>query len=172
MIVRFKVKKPYTIAILGVDWEEKLGLDMEKMPNNDWHSGDGGIIAQFSDGTVTDSSWKAQSFYISPLTSPDDVIEKGNIHDTTKLGRVHPITKLPTCKEECYAIHYPMPDNWMAAGFDDKAWPRAYEYTDEDVGVGTLTGYWRYPDAFLQGPWIWSVNLVFDNVVIMRKTVK
>ena len=89
-IVRFKAKRPYTYALKLVDWEEKLGLGMEKMPDNDWHPGDGGVIARFSDGTVTDSSWKAQSFYIAPLASPDDVIEKGNVHDTTKLGRTHP----------------------------------------------------------------------------------
>ncbi len=171
-IVRFKVKKPYTYAFLLVDWEEKLGLGMEKMPNNDWHSGDGGIIAKFSDGTVTDSSWKAQSFYIGPLQHPDDVIEKGYIHDTSKLGRVHPIAKLPTCKEYCFAVHYPIPDNWMAVNFDDANWPRAYEYTDEDVGVTTLTGYWRYPEAFSGARWIWTINLVFDNLVLARKTVR
>jgi hypothetical protein len=145
---------------------------MEKMPFNDWHSGDGGIIAKFSDGTVTDSTWKAQSFYIAPLAHPDDVVEKGHIHDTSKLGRVHPIAKLPTCKEYCFAIHYPIPDNWMAANFDDSNWPRAYEYTDADVGVTTLTGYWRYPEAFLGARWMWTINLVFDNLVLARKTVR
>lgn len=171
-VVRFRAKKPYTYAFLLVDWEEKLGLGMEKMPNNDWHSGDGGIVAKFSDGTVTDSTWKAQSFYIAPLAHPDDVVERGYIHDTSKLGRVHPIAKLPTCKEHCFAIHYPIPENWMAPNFDDSNWPRAYEYTDDEVGVGTLTGYWRYPEAFLGARWMWTINLVFDNLVLARKTVR
>ncbi|MBN8920136.1 MAG: hypothetical protein J0H62_05465 [Rhizobiales bacterium] len=171
-VVRFRAKKPYTYALLLVDWEEKLGLGMEKMPYNPWHSGDGGIIAKFSDGTVTDSSWKAQSFYIAPLAHPDDVVELGNIHDTSKLGRVHPIAKLPTCKEYCFAIHYPIPDGWQQASFDDSKWPRAYEYTDADVGVGSLTGYWRYPEAFLDARWMWTINLVFDNLVLARKTVR
>jgi hypothetical protein len=171
-IVRFRVKRPYTYAFLLVDWEEKLGLGMEKMPTNDWHSGDGGIFAKFSDGTVTDSTWRAQSFYIAPLAAPEDVVEKGHIHDTSKLGRVHPAAKLPTCRETCYAIHYPVPENWNQPGFDDGNWPRAYEYTDEDVGVGSLAGYWRYPEAFLGARWIWSVSLVFDNLVLARKTVR
>jgi hypothetical protein len=171
-IVRFRVKKPYTIAFLLVDWEEKLGVGMEKMPQSDWFAGDGGIVAKFSDGTVTDSSWKAQTFYVAPLAKPEDVIERGAVHDTTKLGRVHPIAKVPDCKEQCYAVHYPIPENWMAPNFDDSKWPRAYEYTDEDVGVGSLTGYWSYPEAFLEARWIWSSNLVFDNVVIARKTVR
>ena len=171
-IVRFRVKRPYTYAFLLVDWEEKLGLGMEKMPNNDWHAGDGGIIAKFSDGTVTDSSWKAQSFYIAPLAQPEDVIERGTTHDTTKLGRVHPVAKVPQCREQCYAVHYPMPEGWSWPAFDDSTWPRAYEYTDTDVGVTSLTGYWRYPEAFLGGRWIWTVNLVFDNLVLARKTVR
>lgn len=32
-ILRFKVKRPYTIAILGVDWEDRLGQGMELFPN-------------------------------------------------------------------------------------------------------------------------------------------
>jgi hypothetical protein len=171
-VVRFKAKKPYTLAFKLVDWEEKLGLGMEKMPNNDWHSGDGGLIARFSDGTVTDSSWRAQTFYIAPLAHPSDVVEKGNLHDTSRLGRVHPIAKLPTCREECFAIHYPIPENWAARDFDDSKWPRAYEFTDEDVGVTTLTAYTRYPEAFGEARWIWSNSLVFDNLVLARKTVR
>ncbi|MDQ4134585.1 MAG: hypothetical protein M3158_00210 [Pseudomonadota bacterium] len=171
-IVRFKAKRPYTYALKLVDWEEKLGVGMEKMPDNDWHPGDGGVIARFSDGTVTDSTWKAQSFYIAPLASPDDVVEKGSVHDTTKLGRTHPLKNKPTCQEKCYAVHYPMPDNWAAAAFDDNRWPRAYEYTDEDVGVTTLTAYTRYPEAFEGARWIWTSNLVYDNVVLARKTVR
>jgi hypothetical protein len=36
---------------------------MEVFQGNTWHSGDGGFVAKFSDGTVTDSTWKAQSFF-------------------------------------------------------------------------------------------------------------
>jgi hypothetical protein len=78
---------------------------------NTWHSGDGGFVAKFSDGTVTDSTWKAQSFYIAPLQHPDDVVAYGNIHDTSHLGgRIHPLAKLPTCREHCFAVHYAIPD--------------------------------------------------------------
>ncbi len=49
---------------------------------------------------------------------------------------------------------------------------RAYEDTEEDVGVGSLAGYWRYSDAFLGARWIWSVHLVFGNPVLARKTVR
>ncbi len=174
VVVKFQAKRPITYVFKGVDWEEDLGLGTEggkggKIP---FYMGDAGVIAKFSDGTVTDSSWKAQSFYIAPLKSPDDVIEKGNVHDTTKLGRVHPIAKKPGCDDQCYAVHYPIPENWESPAFDDSKWPRAYEYTDTDVGVTNLLAYRRFPELFDGARWIWSVNLVFDNHVIARKTVR
>jgi len=170
--VTFRAKRPYTYALKLVDWEEKLGLGMEKMPGNDWHPGDGGVIARFSDGTVSDSSWRAQSFYIAPVASPDDVVETGNVHDTTKLGRVHPLAHKPTCREHCYAVHYAIPENWATPAFDDSTWPHAYAYTDEEVGVTSLTAYTRYPEALKGARWIWTVNLVYDNLVLARKTVR
>lgn len=175
-VVKFRAKHPYTVAFLAVDWEAHLGLGMEVFPNTpegkDWYPGDAGLIAHFSDGTVTDSSWKAQSFYIGPLNSPDEVIEKGVEHDTTALGRVHPVAKKPGCQDKCYAVHYAVPADWQATAFNDSTWPRAYEYTDTDVGIAPLRGYTRYPELFAGARWIWSLNLVFDNVVIARKTVR
>jgi hypothetical protein len=170
-IVRFKAKRPYTYALKAVDWEERLGLGMETNRGTDWHAGDGGLIARFSDGTVTDSTWKAQSFYIAPLARPDDVVENGGVHDTGKLGRVYPIAKVPACRDQCFAVHYPVPDDWAAPNFDDSNWPYAYEFTDDDVGVDHIPAYTRYPDAFTRARWIWSYNLVFDNLVLARKTV-
>jgi hypothetical protein len=176
-IVKFKVKRPYTIAILGVDWDEHLGLGMELFPisgpkQNPWYPGDAGVILKLSDGTVTDSSWKAQSFYIAPLNSPDEVVERGHLHDTTKLRRVHPFAIKPDCREKCYAVHYPIPANWQSPRFNDTYWPRAYEYTDTDIGVTNLPAYTRYPELFEGARWIWTLNLVFDNVAILRKTVR
>jgi hypothetical protein len=171
-VVRFRVKRPYTIAVLAQDWEDKLGLGMEVFGGNDWHSGDAGFVARFSDGTVTDSSWKAQSFVIAPLAHPDDVVEYGNIHDTSHLGRIHPLAKLPTCREHCFAVRYPIPEGWAEPGFDDSSWPRAFEYLDQEVGIVGMPGYWRFPEAFRGSRWIWTINLVFDNTVLLRKTVR
>jgi hypothetical protein len=172
VVVRFRAKRPYSYALKAVDWEERLGLGMETNRGNDWHAGDGGLVARFSDGTVTDSSWKAQAFYIAPLAHPDDVLEKGNVHETAKLGRVYPGAKVPDCRERCFAVHYPLPENWAAPNFDDADWPRAYEFTDAEVGVDHLPAFTRYPEAFAGARWIWSYNLVFDNLVLARKTVR
>ncbi len=171
-IVRFRVKRPYTIALLLVDWEERLGLGMETMRGNDWFAGDGGVIARFSDGTVTDASWRAQSFYVAPLARPEDVVERGAVHDTSAFGRTYPQVRVPDCRERCFAVHYPLPADWAARNFDDSGWPRAAEYTDTEVGVTSLTGYTRYPEAFAGAHWIWSSSLVFDNLVLARRTVR
>lgn len=88
-VVRFKAKRPYTLAVKLIDWEENPGLGTEQS-GGVHHPGDGGFIARFSDGTQTDSTWKAQSFYIAPLSKPSDVIERGNVHDTSQLGRTYP----------------------------------------------------------------------------------
>jgi len=171
--VKFKVKKPYTYALKLVDWEENLGLGTELgVTGGNFHQGDGGFIARFSDGTVTDSSWKAQSFYIAPLANPDAVVEKAGLHFTPTLGRIHPGAPKPPCEDRCFAVHYPLPKNWAAPNFDDSKWPRAFEYTDQDVGVTSLRAYTNFPDLFKGARWIWSFNLVFDNLVIARKTVR
>lgn len=178
-IVKFRVKRPYTIAILGVDWEERMGTGFEEFPmprserTRDWYIGDGGIIARFSDGTVTDSTWKAQTFYIAPLGDPMVVVERGHVHDTPLSGgRAHPFARNPGCEARCYGIHYPIPANWMSPRFNDRYWPRAWEFTDQEIGVTNFPAYTRYPELFEGARWIWSQNLVLDNVVIARKTVR
>ncbi len=178
-IVKFKVKRPYTMAFLLVDWDEKLGLGMEQFPvpvtaaTTQWYPGDGGLIAKFSDGTMTDASWKAQTFFIAPLMDPKEVVELGNIHDTPNLGgRTHPFARKPNCENKCYAVHYPIPANWQSPRFNDTNWPRAWEFTDQEIGVTNLPAYTRYPELFDGARWIWTQNLVLDNVVIARKTVR
>ena len=178
-IVKFKVKRPYTMAFLLVDWEEHLGLGMERNPlppnprSQPYYPGDGGLIARFSDGTLTDATWKAQSFYIAPLMNPQEVVEKGNVHDTGAIGgRVHPFARRPDCQDKCFAVHYPIPQGWQSPRFNDSLWPRAWEFTNEEIGVRSLPGFTRYPELFGDARWIWSYNLVLDNVVIARKTVR
>src|SRR5258708_8201477 len=109
---------------------------MEVFQGNTWHSGDGGFVAKFSDGTVTDSTWKAQSFYIAPLQHPDDVVEYGNIHDTSHLGgRLHPLAKASTCRELFFAIHYPIPVGCVNPIFYDSKWPLAFAHPHETSAI-------------------------------------
>jgi len=171
-LVRFKAKRPITYAVKLVDWEENLGLGTER-GRSPFHPGDGGFIARFSDGTVTDSSWKAQSFYISPLQSPDDVVEKGNVHDTPQLQRTYPeAPDNAECGEACYAVHYPQPKDWNTNKFDASNWPMAVEFTLAQMGTERLKAYTNFRDAFGDAKVIWSNNLVLDNVVLVRKAGK
>jgi hypothetical protein len=172
-IVRFQAKRPITYAVKLVDWEEHLGLGTERGGRAPTHPGDGGFIAHFSDGTRTDGSWKAQSFYIAPLTSPDEVVENGAVHDTPKLGRTYPeAPDNADCADRCYAVHYPIPHDWQARGFDDGAWPSAFEFTLAQMGAERLKAYTNFREAFGDARVIWSKNLVLDNVVLARKVVR
>jgi hypothetical protein len=171
-IVRFKAKRPITYAIKLIDWEEHLGLGTER-GRTPYHAGDAGFLARFSDGTITDSTWKAQSFYIAPLTSPDQVVEKGNVRDTPTLKRTYPdALNSVQCENRCFAVHYPQPKDWNAKAFDDKNWPAASEFTLEEMGTPRLKAYTNFRDAFGNAKVIWSNNLVFDNVVLARKVVR
>ena len=179
-IVKFRAKRPYTLAFLVVDWDEHLGLGMEVFPvpitpkTNKYYPGDGGLVARFSDGTVTDSSWKAQTFYIAPLVDPADIVDRGNVREAVVAtgGRTHPFARRPTCEDKCYALHYPIPKNWQSPRFNDTHWPRAWEFTEREIGVRAVPGYTRFPELFEGARWIWTQNLVLDNVVIARKTVR
>ena len=75
--VKFKAKRPIKYAIKLIDWEENLGIGSELNGGNSYYPGDGGFIAKFSDGTATNANWKAQTFYIAPLTDVRCVTENG-----------------------------------------------------------------------------------------------
>ena len=94
---------PMTIAVMGIDnADPKTGMEYANT-----NIGDGGFILKFSDGTVTNASWKAKEFSWGPVDGD------------TKNPRVESI---------------PVPDNWFAVEFDDSKWPNAREYTEEEVG--------------------------------------
>ena len=165
-VVKFKVSKPYTIAVKLVDWEENVGLGSEiQSASSLYHPGDGGFIAQFSDGTVTDATWKAQTFYIAPIQDLNTVKELSDgTHSTTTASTT------PTCNANCYGIHYDMPTDWYSKDYSDAAWPNAYLYTAAQVT--NQAAYTNFAStAWDKASFIWSSNLILDNVVLVRKTV-
>ena len=164
-VTKFVVSKPYTIAMKLVDWEENLGLGSENNNGNLYHSGDGGLIAVFSDGTVTDASWKAQTFYVSPIDNLNNIVE---LPDSTRSSANATVS--PTCNANCFGIHYEIPNNWNAVGFNDSAWPLAHVYTPATVGVN-FPAYNNFTSIWNTGSFIWSSNLVLDNIVLIRKVV-
>jgi len=92
---------PMTIAVLAKDNADP-GTGREYGTS----IGDGGFILKFSDGTVTDATWKAKCFFRGPLPGP------------AARDRVE---------------HTPLPPDWFDPGFDDSSWAPAVEFTEERV---------------------------------------
>jgi hypothetical protein len=161
VFVRFKAKRPIKYAVKLVDWEENLGIASENNGGDPLHAGDGGFIAKFSDGTVTSAAWKAQAFYIGPLANPNCVTESG-------LTRTSTGCSLPTTAALAYALHWAVPANWFATGYDFSAWPSASTYTN--MTVGAKEPYTNFAAQFGTAQFVWSTNLILDNLVLLRFT--
>lgn len=174
--VRFKVNKPFTVAMKLVDWEENLGLGSEDNRGFDYQPGDGGMVAVFKDELgdiieITDESWKAQTFYTAPIKDLTCLAESG----TTRLSS--------SCNEDgtedgssYFAIHWFVPSNWAEEDYDDSDWPSATTYTNEIIGVDNKSAYTNFTDIFddtiNDALFIWSTNVVLDNEVIVRKIIQ
>ncbi|MSU52252.1 MAG: hypothetical protein EXS41_02485 [Opitutaceae bacterium] len=92
---------PMTIAVMAKDnADPKTGLEYGD------NIGDGGFMIKFGDGTVSNATWKAKSFFRGPLN--------GDV-------------KNPQVE------HTPIPEKWWAVDFDDSAWANAKEFTEERV---------------------------------------
>ena len=170
-IVRFKAKYPMTYAFKAVDWDTHPGLGMEY---DSYRVGDGGFLARFSDGTVTGSHWKVETFYIAPLGDPACVKDNDGRDSTGCPWEKTPSGNRVPCGLEdpqtCKALLFEIPDGWTAPGFDDSSWADASLYTADQV---TRTpGYVRHAALFEPAQFIWTRNLVLDNLVLARYTVE
>ena len=174
-IVRFKVSRPFTIAVKLVDWEENLGLGSENNGGFTYHPGDGGFVATFFDESnnniaVTNSEWKAQTYYIAPLKDINCISEDGNERLSSDCD-----TQGSNDGSNFYAVHYEVPSNWFEEKYDDSAWPSAYTFTNQTVGVDNKPAYTNFTNLFdntdNDAQFIWSSNLILDNLVLARFTV-
>lgn len=168
-IVRFKIKAPYTIAVKLIDWEENLGLGSEKNRGKDFHPGDGGFIASFSDGTVTNNKWKAQTFYTAPISDLSCLSEIGEKRLSSGCN-----TDGVDDGKDLYGVHWKVPENSFDVDFDDSQWQNATTYTEEVIGVKNKKAYMNFIEKFsgAGAEFIWSTNVVLDNEVIARYQVK
>ena len=168
-IVKFKVNKPYTLAVKVIDWEENLGLGSERNRGTKYHPGDGGFIASFSDGTVTNDDWQAQTFYTSPVYDLSCLSEEAGARLSKSCQ-----TRGQDDQSEVYGVHWPVPADWLSEDFDDSAWPQATLYSEDDIGVDNKRSYMNFIDQFsgAGAQFIWSSNVVLDNEVLLRYQVK
>lgn len=93
---------PMTIAVMARDnADPKTGMEYANTS-----IGDGGFILKFSDGTVTNASWKAKKFSWGPI---DGDTRHPRVHDD------------------------PIPENWFAVDLDDHGWANAKEFSEQEV---------------------------------------
>ena len=175
-LVKFRVSKPFTIAMKLVDWEERLGLGCEKNKLKKYHPGDGGMVAVFKDAAgkivcKTDADWKAQTFYTAPIKDFGCVSENGTTRSSSNCN-----TSDVRNGEGYAALHWKVPADWMTKTFNDSAWPNASVYSNATIGVDGKTAYTNFTDIFddanQDAQFIWSTNVVLDNEVIVRKIVQ
>jgi hypothetical protein len=64
--------------------------------------------------------------------------------------------------------------DWFKKDFDDSSWPSATVYSNDTIGVNNKPAYMNFSELFIRkkAKFIWSSNVVLDNHVIVRKTVK
>lgn len=176
-VVRFRAKRPFTVAAKLIDWEENLGLGSETMRGVPFHTGDGGFVAVFKNANnetiaITDETWRAQSYYISPLVDPTCIKVVGKIRNSDAC-------EVPGIAdgENGYGLHWALPDDWAQVDFDDAGWPQAYLYTNADIG-GSLArpAFANFTDLFddpkHDAQFIWSSNLLLDNIVLTRRVIE
>ncbi len=175
-VVRFKAKRPLTIALMAVDWEENLGIGSEENRGSSYHPGDAGLVAHVQDTSgktvaITDRSWKAQTFYTSPLNDRACLVDMGNVRDSSTCN-----DKAASYGSTQSAVHWTIPKNWMVPEFDDASWPNSVTYSNDIVGVDNKPAYTNFASVFdasgADAEFIWSSNLILDNLVLLRKTVK
>ena len=169
-IVRFKAKKPFTVAVKCVDWEENLGLGTE----DGTKIGDGGFVAVFRDATnkiiaVTNNSWKAQTFYSAPVADLACLTESGT-------SRLSTSCSTQSGALTSYGVHWAVPSDWFSSTYDDSSWPTAAVFTNSVVGIDNKPAYTNFIDIFdnssNDASFIWSSNLKLDNLVLLRKKIE
>ena len=176
-VVRFRAERPFVLGAKLVDWEENLSLGSELMRGVPFHNGDGGFVAvvKGADGNtidITDEQWRVKTYYMSPLLDPSCV----EINDGVRSSENCSWPEKPNA-EEGYAVRWPVPDDWADPTFDDSAWTYASLYTNEDIGgslqrpaYSNFVGLFDNPESDAQ--FIWSSNLLLDNLVLARKRIE
>ena len=175
-VVRFKADRPLTIAVMAVDWEENLGLGSENDGGVAFQPGHGGFVAHLQDSArntiaITDRRWRAQTFYTSPLQNRNCLVASRQIRRSAPCD-VRGVDSAAGFS----GAYWDLPGDWMSPSFDDSIWPSASTYSNKTVGVNNKKAYTNFRDVFdtegADADFIWSTNLVLDNLVILRTTVE
>ena len=154
--------------------------------------GDGGLIAMFSNGVVTNSSWVCISVHYGPSNWKECFGGQTVRNQSLQLP--------PDCRADstpplvgCVSRITPTPLHWTQVGFDDSRWPYALEYTVEEVGWGVPPPNCTDPENFVSSEvdpvygepltcqgnldwsdskFIWRESLELDNTLLCRYTMR
>eukprot|EP00930_Biecheleria_cincta_P018704 TRINITY_DN14475_c0_g1_i1.p1 TRINITY_DN14475_c0_g1~~TRINITY_DN14475_c0_g1_i1.p1 ORF type:complete len:347 (+),score=29.76 TRINITY_DN14475_c0_g1_i1:51-1043(+) len=107
---------PKTYAILCQDYASDSGY--EYIGTSSPQLGDGALIAEFSDGTVTSTSWKSYVVTHGPTAASESA--------GCSASNLSP----------CAVADYGTPSNWFSTSFDDSSWAAATQYTAQEAGWG------------------------------------
>lgn len=122
--------KDVTFAVNAIDIaDDTTGLEL-----NDRCLGAGGFRAFFSNGVVTNSSWKCSTYHYGPV----------NWKSCFAAADRDPALKvLPAClfnvsaddglNTGCFSRTTPIPDGWAGVDFDESSWEYATEWDDDYV---------------------------------------
>ena len=153
----FDAEYPLQLNIIAKDFKEN-DTGLEYIGRRNQQMGDGGLIAQFTDGAsgetiaVTDLTWRCLVIHTAPLNHACE-------DEADPQAGVAP----------CLFRAIEEPDEWHLLEFDDSEWLPAVEYTEADV---------RPKDGYGKIDWdnaaqlIWSADLETDNTLLCRLTVE
>ncbi len=175
-IIKFKVKRPFNVAIKAIDWEEELAKGREANRGKKHSVTEGGIVFVFKSGLrdiigVSDDTFKVQNYYTAPVEDLTKLREYGEVRDSSEIS-LEDISD----SSSGYAVFWEEPENVFSPDFDDSKWANASVYMTEDLSVDDLPAYKNYKEVFdnssFDARFIWTNNLYLDNEVIIRGTVK
>lgn len=153
----FDAVYPLQLNIVAKDFKED-DTGLEYIGRRNQQMGDGGLIAQFTDGAtgetiaVTDSTWRCLVIHTAPLNRACE-------DESDPQAGVAP----------CFFHAIEEPAGWRLPEFDDSEWLPAVEYREADV---------RPKDGYDKIAWdnaaqlIWSADLETDNTLLCRLTVE
>ncbi|QCB46306.1 hypothetical protein [Hydrogenophaga sp. PAMC20947] len=124
-----------------------------------------------SSALLADGSWHAQAFYPAPLKDRSGLKVVGQVRDSAACD-------ISGCDEASTfsGAQWALPDHREPPSFDGSAWPMAATFTNQTEGVDNQPAYTKFAGVFdtpgADAQLTWSSNLVLDNLVLVRKTIR
>ncbi|MDO6804539.1 hypothetical protein Q4595_18975, partial [Wenyingzhuangia sp. 1_MG-2023] len=72
-----------------------------------------------------------------------------------------------------YSVHWDIPTDWQTSQ-EYRTWPTATTYSEDEIGVNNKKAYMNFREKFgaAGASFIWSDNVVLDNLVLLRHRVE